>query len=106
MIPIKPATPHAKKLYRALKNRGVICILECWDGYKHIDICLPESKIYIEIDGNDHFFNRKKIESDIKRDQYSDNEGFKTFHYTNEFIDTHLDKIVDQIIETVERIKK
>lgn len=97
MSKIKPASAHAKKLYRILKERGIACWLEHWDEYKHVDMCLPDAKLYIEVDGPEHYLNAKQIIADIKRDRYSEKEGFDTFRVNNEMIDEHLDELADAI---------
>jgi len=47
------------------------------DGYKHIDIAIPEAKINIEIDGVHHNYNAQQALSDLKRTYYS----FKKIFY-------------------------
>ena len=48
------ATPTAKELFMALKQRKVDCILEYNDGYKSIDISMPKAGLDIEVDGKHH----------------------------------------------------
>ncbi|MDD3078082.1 MAG: hypothetical protein PHH37_03135 [Paludibacter sp.] len=44
------STIEAISLYFELKQRGVPAELEKFDGFKHIDIAIPEAKINIEVD--------------------------------------------------------
>lgn len=103
---LNKATRQARKLYTELKKLEVKCILEYWDGKKHIDICLPEAKIFIEVDGSQHYDNPDQIMRDFKRDYWtSKKEGFHTIHIPNEKIDKEVEKIAKAFAEVVERIK-
>lgn len=105
-IKLNKATKQAKKLYAELKKLDVECILEYWDGKKHIDICLPEAKIFIEVDGSQHYDNPDQILRDFKRDYWSSTkEGFHTIHIPNEKIEEEAGKIAKALVEVVERIK-
>jgi very-short-patch-repair endonuclease len=106
MLPVSPATPQAKKLYRALKEKDVKCILEFYDEHKHVDICIPDAKIHIEIDGDAHFFDHRQIKADALRDSWSEKEGFKTFRFSNEFIDVRLDEVVNEIMKVGKKRNK
>ena len=75
------ATINSKKLYYALKERGIECELEASDGHKHVDISIPKAKMYIEIDGSQHSANPEQFQTDIKRDNYSHKNGFVTKRY-------------------------
>ena len=97
------ATKEAKELYAALKKKGIKCILEYYDGKKHVDICIPEAKIYIEVEGLQHFTNPRQIIADLKRDYYSGRENIFTFRVTNQLIQTHLEEIADAIAEVIKK---
>jgi very-short-patch-repair endonuclease len=97
---IKP-TKEAILLADALHDRGISLVKEYWDGHKHIDIYIPKGKLYIEIDGIQHYDKPEQIISDFKREYYSFKEGFSTFHITNQLIETHLKEIADAIEEVV-----
>jgi len=95
------STIQAKLLYYALKERGIECELEAFDGYKHVDLCIPEAKMYIEIDGEQHSTNPKQLSSDLKRDKYSHKDGFVTKRYTNRQINENLEEIADALTKVV-----
>lgn len=98
--PQPPASPQAKVLYKELKKRGINCILEFWDDYKHIDITIPESKIHIELNGSRHYIDPRQIMADLKRAKYSakDND-FGTISIPNFFIDKHLEEVAEAIAQ-------
>ena len=74
---IKP-TKQVVMLADALRKRGVILEIEHWDRHKHVDIYIPAGRIYIEVDGVNHFTDMRQIMSDFQRDHYSDDDGFHT----------------------------
>lgn len=41
-------------LINTLRKRGLEVISQYWDGYKHVDIYVPEARLYIEVDGMQH----------------------------------------------------
>ncbi len=90
-------TEHTLRLVAALHERGIELKTEHWDGHKHIDIYIPEGRLYIEVDGVPHYTNPKQLIADFKRDYFSFKEGYLTKHITNEAIDLHLDEIADAI---------
>jgi len=47
-------TPQAKELYDELVKIGVRAISEFSDLHKHVDIGIPDAKLYIEVDGLQH----------------------------------------------------
>lgn len=93
------ATPEAVKLYNALKKEKVPAYLEKWDGYKHIDIAIPEAMINIEIDGSHHNLHSKQALADLKRTYFSFKKGYFTLRIPNSLIREHLDEVVDLVIE-------
>ncbi len=98
---IHSATKEAKELYKALKKRGVKCVLEYWDGHKHSDICIPKAKIFIEVDGMSHYTNSRQIKTDFKRDHYSDDAGYDTIRIPNELLLDNLDRIAATITKVI-----
>jgi len=100
----KIITEQAKKLHEALLNEGIEAELEYWDGHKHIDICIPASKIYIEVDGMQHFTNPDQMARDFIRDHYSDDDGFNTLHIPNAVIETDLYRVVNAIKKVVSKM--
>jgi very-short-patch-repair endonuclease len=85
MYKVEP-TKNALLLNSALIAVGIETVLEHWDGHKHVDIYIPKGKIYIEIDGPQHYTNPLQIVDDFKRDHYSDDDGFHTMHIPNEVV--------------------
>lgn len=109
-MPNNIPTEHENRLFKALKERGVNCEQHYKDyyidksgvkRYKTIDIYLPEENIFIEVDGMHHITRPESIISDFNRDYFSFKKNFFTKHITNEAINTHLDKIVEAIVEIV-----
>ena len=100
----KLITEQSEKLHSALVEAGVEAHLEHWDGHKHVDICIPESKIYIEVDGAQHLTNPSQIARDFMRDHYSDIDGFNTLHIPNEVVDNDLSRVVKAIVKLVNKI--
>lgn len=45
-------------------------------GLYELDFCIPEKKIDIEIDGNQHYYDVKIIESDIRRTKFLEENGW------------------------------
>ena len=94
-------TKQAISLAFALRKRGVRLITEHYDGHKTIDIFIPKARLYIEIDGLQHYTNPEQFIADLKRDHYSDDEKFFTKHISNQLIETHLEEITEAIYQIV-----
>jgi very-short-patch-repair endonuclease len=95
------STIQSKALFYSLKERGINCEIESFDGHKHIDISIPEAKLYIEIDGSQHSLNPNQIMSDLYRDQFSNENGYATKRIPNYMINEHLEEVSDAIAEVV-----
>jgi very-short-patch-repair endonuclease len=91
-------TPTALTLYLALRQSGVPARLEKYDGYKTIDIAIPECKVNIEVDGLHHNFNPDQALSDLQRTYYSFLKGFLTLRIPNSLIEWNLENTVDYIV--------
>ncbi len=102
----KIITEQSKKLHSALVEQGIDAQLECWDGHKHVDICILPSKIYIEVDGLQHFTNPDQMARDFIRDHYSDDDGFNTLHIPNSVVEADLPKVVRAIKKVVDKMKE
>jgi very-short-patch-repair endonuclease len=98
----KPASNQAKMLYDALCKKGVNAQLEYSDGHKTVDIAILNPRIYIEVDGIQHFTNPEQIMRDFKRYHFSDGDDFSTFYVTNQIIDHYLDEVVNALVKVVE----
>ncbi len=94
-------SPEAKELFTKLIEKGLFAELEYWDGHKHVDIHIPSAKLYIEVDGVQHFTNSNQIASDFLRDHYSDDAGYSTFRIPNAIIREKMDTIVKAILKIV-----
>ena len=96
-------TPQARKLSAALDARGIKNKLEQYDGHKHVDISIPWASLDIEIDGKQHSLNPNQLYVDLEREEYSHEDGFETKRYTNEEIDTDVERIADALAEVARR---
>ena len=92
-------TPEAKALSRALQEYGLRVLVEVGDGYKHVDLALPDARINIEVDGTQHLANPDQILRDLARSHYSDLLGYDTLHVPNQAIRENLDNIARAIAE-------
>lgn len=93
------ATDEAITLYFALKHRGVPAILEKNDGFKTIDIAVPQAKVNIEVDGGHHNFNSQQAMRDLERTLYSYKKGYSTLRIPNSLIRFNLNATADKITE-------
>lgn len=92
MYKVEP-TEHALILNSAFQKVGIETELEHFDGHKHIDIYIPKGKIYIEVDGPNHYTNHLQMIDDFKRDKYSTEDGFHTVHIPNAVVEKDSIKI-------------
>ncbi len=95
---IKP-TEKELILNKALNDLGIETKLQHWDGHKHVDIFIPAGKVYIEVDGPQHYTTVNQILSDFQRDHFSDDEGFHTLRIPAESIPEQVPAIVNAIKE-------
>lgn len=101
----KESTPEAAALREALESRGLRVLSEVPDGHKHIDLSIPDARINIEVDGNQHLTDAHQILSDLDRTHYSDRLGYETIRIPNYQINSEIDKIADALTE-VARIRE
>lgn len=97
-------TRQALALYEALEDRNINCELEKWDGYKHVDIAIESARLYIEVDGSQHYTNKKQMFSDWQRSHYSKMDGYHTIHIPNRMIDNDVDDVADAIADIINKI--
>jgi very-short-patch-repair endonuclease len=77
-------TEEAKRLGFRLREIGWNVEFERYDGYKNVDISIPDAKVDIEVDGLQHSITKKQALIDIKRAYYSYRKGgFFTLHVPN-----------------------
>ncbi len=93
-----------KKLYYALKNKGVNAKLGLNDGYKTIDIAVPDARLNIEVDGRQHNLSADQALSDLKRTYYSLKKGYFTIRVPNSLIRYHFEETVELLINMVEEL--
>ena len=84
-----------------MKQHEIPCEYEASDGHKHIDIAIHDAKLYIEIDGKHHITDFEQHLADLKRDTFSQQDGYITKRYSNKDIEENLDKITNVIVEFV-----
>jgi very-short-patch-repair endonuclease len=97
------ASASAKLLYDALKTRNIDAVLEYNDGHKTVDIAVLDAKLFIEVDGLQHFTNPEQILRDFKRSHYSDGDDFRTFYVTNQIIEKYLDLVANALVEVIRK---
>lgn len=100
MSNIRP-TKEALLLNNELNKAGILTELEHWDGHKHVDIYVPAGKLYIEIDGEQHYTSVTQISSDFRRDHYSELEGYRTFRIPAFVVEKKLSSISKAILEVL-----
>ena len=98
----KQPTLEAKDLHQALIDEGVPAELEKWDGHKHIDIAIVESRINIEVDGEHHNHDSRQALKDLKRTYHSFKKGYFTIRIPNSLIREEFHETVDWILDIIE----
>jgi len=93
------------ELVEALRKRGIRVETEFDDGFKSIDIFLPDVNIAIEVDGSQHVTNPKQIISDFSREHYSDQKNVHTMHIDNKVVGKIFEEIADALAKIVEEQK-
>ncbi|SHE85979.1 PDDEXK family nuclease [Dysgonomonas macrotermitis] len=94
----------AKRLNKELQLLGIRSELEKYDGYKHIDIAIPNKFINIEIDGSHHNLDKEQAKRDILRTYYSMVKGYYTIRIPNSLLKEEHDikdtaRIIKKIID-------
>jgi very-short-patch-repair endonuclease len=79
--------------------------LEYNDGHKTVDIAILDAKLFIEVDGLQHFTKPEQILRDFKRSHYSDGDDFRTFYVTNQIIEKYLNEVADALVKVVEELR-
>jgi very-short-patch-repair endonuclease len=93
------STRQAKALYTRLNKIGIKCVLEYYDGYKHIDIAILWAGLYIEVDGMHHRYSFDQRRADDWRDFFSSIDGFETIGVRNGEIENQLFEVADWIAQ-------
>jgi very-short-patch-repair endonuclease len=72
-------------------------------GLYELDFCIPEKKIDLEIDGNQHYYDKKIVESDKRRTAYLEDNGWDVIRirWSDYNILSH-----DEKLEFIKNLKK
>lgn len=100
------ATDYAINLYFSLKDRGVPATLEKSDGFKTIDIAVPDAKVNIEVDGLHHSYDGRQALRDLERTLYSFKKGYSTLRIPNVLAEYNLDLVASLITEFLVESRK
>jgi hypothetical protein len=92
------STMEAKRLYLALKKRNVPAEIEKNDGFKTIDIAIPQCRFNIEVDGVHHNTDATQAFADLLRVKHSYNKEFYTLRIPNSLVREKLNETADEIV--------
>ena len=96
-------TPQTRNLFEVLTEKGIKARLEYTDGHKHVDIAILSARMFIEVDGMQHFMDSEQILRDFKRDHFSDGDDFATFRIPNIVLEHQLEEVAQAIVEVVKQ---
>lgn len=65
-----------KYFTEVFKNEGIDVVKNFRIGLYQLDFSIPEKKIDIEVDGSQHYFDKKIVDSDIKRTKFLEENGW------------------------------
>jgi len=65
-----------KYFTEVFKNRNFNLTKKYRVGLYELDFCIPDKKIDIEIDGNQHYYDEKIVESDKRRNKFLEDDGW------------------------------
>jgi len=99
VVSFSTATKESVSLYFALKKLDVPALIEVHDGYKTVDISVPDAKVHIEVDGKHHALNSQQALQDLKRTFYSLKDGYNTLRIPNTLVKNHLDEAANIVTE-------
>lgn len=104
---VKFSSVQVKKLYYELRNKEIDVQLEYSDGHKTVDLAVLDAKLYIEVDGLQHFTDPEQIIRDFKRNHFSDGDDFSTFYVTNQIINSkYFEQVVEALVAVIEKRKQ
>lgn len=92
-------TTEASTLKKALEKLGVRVLAEVNDGYKTIDLSIPDSRMNIEVDGTQHLTDPYQLIADIKRSNHSSLRGYDTIRVPNILVRNELGAVASAIAE-------
>ena len=96
-------THQAVELSEALRERGINNEREHGDGHKHVDIYIPEAKLYLEVDGEYHLLKPEHLYRDLQRDACSHKDGIDTIRIPNFYVENYLDELAISIAEVARK---
>ncbi|MBU0977145.1 MAG: hypothetical protein KKD18_01900 [Nanoarchaeota archaeon] len=99
-------TYYAKLLVNELEKRGIKARLEYEDGYKSVDIHIPEVNLDIEVDGTHHMNDPEQAFRDLVRTKFSLEDGRNTVRIPNTLAYNKPGVTADIIKEIVTGIKE
>jgi len=65
-----------KYFTEVFKNEEIEVVKSFYIGLYELDFCIPDKKIDIEIDGSQHYNDKKIVESDKRRNEFLENDGW------------------------------
>lgn len=94
----KNMTPQEKRLWYDFLKKLPITVRRQYNIENYIvDFYIPERKLVIEIDGEQHYKQEHK-KDDIKRDENLKEKGIVVLRYDNRDIDRNFDGVCDHIV--------
>lgn len=104
-------SPQSRKLAEELRKKleaddelegdEALVYEEFFEGNKTVDIHIPAADIDIEVDGGQHHFDASRAIADLKRANYSDEEGIRTIHLPNSLLDEQFEQTVSELLKTI-----
>jgi len=95
---LRKSEPLVNKLFFTLKARNIDAMLAYFDGKKTVDICIPESKLFIEVDGHQHNTNASQAMSDLMRTYYALKDDYFTLRIPNSLVRQELKQTIKFIV--------
>lgn len=95
---MKP-TKYAFMLMKALKKLKVHFKPESFEGYKHVDVVIPSSKMDIEVDGRQHITDYGQVLKDLEKSHNAHERGYDTLHITNHDVYENVGGVASAIAE-------
>lgn len=87
-------------------QRGFILEKQYSVGSYHLDFCDIECKVDIEIDGEQHYLDKRIIEHDIKRNKYLEEHGWIVFRIRWSQYQKMNDKEKESVFEQIQNLLK
>jgi very-short-patch-repair endonuclease len=95
------AERHLWAKIRRKQIKGCQCYRQKPIGDYIADFFCPGAKLVIEVDGSHHLVG-EMIEYDRIRDEYLSNLGLRVLRFTNADVLTHIEGVVESIVESME----